>query len=184
MIATITGTVLAVGTDSLVLSSGGIGYEVFVTPRHLQNLSINQTHQVFTRMVVREDDISLYGFASFDEREQFDLLCGVSGIGPRLALTVLAGMDRETFARAIENQDEQAFRNIVGVGPKTAKLILLSLTGKVKKVIPSSSVRVLEALLQLGTNESAARDALSAVDERLSESDMLKAALKLIGQKS
>jgi Holliday junction DNA helicase RuvA len=172
-----------VTSESLVIATGGIGYEVLVTPRHLLGVTKESDHTLYTRMVVREDEISLYGFSSNEERNQFDLLCSVSGIGPKLALTVLAGMDSESFAIAVTNNDEQAFRNITGVGPKTAKLILLSLSGKVKRAIPSSSTKVLSALLQLGTNEVLAREAISRVDSALSESEMLKAALREIGNR-
>lgn len=164
-----------------MITAGGIGYEVSVTPRHLLTVRIGEQHTIFTRMVVREDSISLYGFFSLEEREQFDLLCAVNGIGPKLALTVIAGMDSQTFESAVANQDEQAFRNIPGVGPKTAKLILLSLSGKLRKTIPSSSTKVLAALLQLGVSETEARGVLSAVDDKLSESEMLKVALRTLG---
>ncbi len=181
MIASITGYVSLVSGETIVLRADGIGYEVSITPRHLLTVRIDQELTIFTRMVVREDSISLYGFSSLEEREQFDLLCAVNGIGPKLALTVIAGMDSQTFETAVANQDEQAFRNIPGVGPKTAKLILLSLSGKLRKTIPSSSTKVLAALMQLGVSEAEARSVLTSVDANLTEPQMLKAALRAIG---
>lgn len=182
MISTLSGTVAELSTDAVVLSVSGIGYEIRVTPRHLLNLRIASEVTIHTRMVVRDDDVSLFGFADRVERDQFDLLCTVSGIGPKLAMTVLSGMDTATFSSAIAEQNEQAFRNIPGIGQKTAKLILLTLSGKIQSSIPASSVKVLAALKQLGTDEVVARTVLAQLDPNLSESQLLKQALRLIGE--
>jgi Holliday junction DNA helicase RuvA len=161
---------------------GGIGFEVSVAPRQLLQLRVGQEALLYTRMIVKEDDISLFGFGSKLEREQFDLLCSVSGIGPKLAMTVIAGLDPESFVAAVNNQEEQVFRNISGIGPKTAKLILISLAGKAQQVVTPTAHRVLLALKQLGTDESRARSALAQVDQSTSESEMLKRALQVLGE--
>lgn len=181
MISILSGQVLEVGTDSAVIQVGGLGFEVYLAPRQLLSLSIGAEAVLHTRMIVKEDDISLFGFASKLEREQFDLLCSVSGIGPKLAMTVISGLDPESFAAAVNSQDEQVFRNIVGIGPKTAKLILISLAGKTQQVVTPTAHRVLLALKQLGTDETRARSALAQIDQTLSESEMLKKALQLLG---
>jgi Holliday junction DNA helicase RuvA len=182
VISTLTGSVLELSSDSAVISVSGVGYEVRVTPRHLMTLKVSSETTIYTRLVVREDDVSLFGFSDRQEREQFDLLCSVSGIGPKLAMTVLSGMDSGTFSRAVAEQDEQAFRNIPGIGQKTAKLILLTLSGKIQAAIPVSATKVLSALKQLGTDEVLARTILAQLDSNLSESQMLKQALKMIGE--
>lgn len=182
MISTLTGSVLELSSDSAVISVSGVGYEVRVTPRHLMTLKVSSETTIYTRLVVREDDVSLFGFSDRQEREQFDLLCSVSGIGPKLAMTVLSGMDSGTFSRAVAEQDEQAFRNIPGIGQKTAKLILLTLSGKIQAAIPVSATKVLAALKQLGTDEVLARSIIAQLDSNLSESQMLKQALKMIGE--
>lgn len=181
MISILTGQVLEVGAESAVIGVGGVGFEVVLTPRQLMNLSVGEQKSFYTRMIVKEDDIALFGFEGRLEREQFDLLCSVSGIGPKLAMTVIAGLDAESFAAAISNQDEQVFRNIPGIGPKTAKLILISLAGKTQQLDSPTAHRVLLALRQLGTDETRARKALSQLDQSLEESELLKQALKLIG---
>lgn len=181
MISILTGQVVEVGAESAVISVAGVGFEVMLAPRQLMTMQVGEQKSLYTRMIVKEDDISLFGFAGKLEREQFDLLCSVSGIGPKLAMTVIAGMDAETFAGAIANQDEQIFRNIPGIGPKTAKLILISLAGKTQQLDSPSANRVLLALRQLGTDETKARKALSQLDQSLDESELLKQALKLIG---
>jgi len=91
-------------------------------------------------------------------------------------------MDSASFSRAVADQDEQAFRNIPGIGQKTSKLILLTLTGKIHATIPASATKVLAALKQLGTDEVIARTVLAQLDSNLPESQMLKQALKLIGE--
>jgi len=123
---------------------------------------------------VREDDLSLYGFGDADELAVFDLLRSVTGVGPRSAMGVLAVLDPNEVARAIAAEDDGAFRKVSGIGPKTAKLIVVSLAGKLA-VVPQSHpaaapaaapVRdsVLLALIGLGWPE---RTAIVAVDEAL-----------------
>ena len=183
MISTLAGKIASLGVDSCVLEVGGVGLQVHLTPRHILTLRLGQEARVETRLVVKEDELSLFGFQSALEREQFDLLCSVSGIGPRLAMTALAGLDAAGIANAVNNQDEAAFRAIPGIGPKTAKLILISLSGKVG--LSSSNPereRVLQALIQLGTEESQARAVLADVDASAGESETLRAALALLGK--
>lgn len=181
MISILKGQVAEVGLDSAVLTVGGVGFEVALAARELSKLALGQEATLHTRMIVKEDDIALFGFASKLEREQFDLLCSVSGIGPKLAMTVISGLDSDSFAEAVNNQQEQVFRNIPGIGPKTAKLILISLAGKIQQVVTPTAHRVLLALKQLGTEDSVARAALARVDQTSSESEMLKQALQIIG---
>ena len=183
MISTLSGTVASLGLDSCVIEVGGVGLHVHLTPRHILKLKTGEKVSVATRLIVREDELSLFGFQSSQEREQFDLLCSVSGIGPKLAMTTLAGMDATGIANAVNSQDEAAFRAIPGIGPKTAKLILISLGGKVglSSATPATE-RVLQALIQLGTEESQARRVLSEIDGSLNESDALRAALAQLGK--
>lgn len=183
MISTLSGTVASLGLDSCVIEVGGVGLHVHLTPRHILKLKPGDKVFVETRLIVREDELSLFGFQSSKEREQFDLLCSVSGIGPKLAMTTLAGMDATGIANAVNSQDEAAFRAIPGIGPKTAKLILISLGGKVGlSAATPATERVLQALIQLGTEESQARRVLSEIDRSLSESEALRAALAQLGK--
>ena len=118
MISTLSGTIASLGADSCVIEVGGVGLHVHLTPRHILKLRTGDKTSIDTRLVVREEELSLFGFQSAQEREQFDLLCSVSGIGPKLAMTTLAGMDAVGIANAVNNQDEAAFRAIPGIGPK------------------------------------------------------------------
>jgi Holliday junction DNA helicase RuvA len=182
VISILTGEVGELGSDTVVLSVSGIGYEIRLAPRLLSALRVGDITTFYIRMVIREDEVMLFGFKSRTEKEQFDLLCTVSGIGPKLAMTVLSGMDTASFSAAISNQDEQAIRKIPGIGQKIAKLILLTLSGKLQTAIPHGATRVLAALKQLGIEEVVARSALAQIDGTLSESEMLKQALRIIDE--
>lgn len=173
MISSVRGTVLAVQGSTAVIEVGGVGLAVQVTPRHGLTLRVGSEATLRTALIVREDDLSLFGFAEADELVVFDLLRSVTGVGPRSALGVLAVLDPDQIARAIASEDDAAFRKVSGIGPKTAKLIVVSLAGKLA-VLPTSRpvaavaatqpVRdsVLLALIGLGWPE---RTAIVAVDE-------------------
>lgn len=182
MISSVSGKILELGLDNAVISVGGIGLKVAMTPRHAMTLRHQQEVFLHTKLIVREDDLSLFGFESTNQRELFDLLCSVNGIGPKLAMTVLAGLSEDKLRSAVNNNDEAVFRSVSGIGPKTAKLILISLAGKVglSSISPVND-RVLQALLQLGTDDSKAREALAQLPEGLGESQLLKQALVILG---
>lgn len=177
MIEYLHGEAISLRPDSVTILVSGVGMRVAITPRHSMKLSRGQQVALHTRMVVREDDISLFGFETESDQEVFDLLCSVNGIGPKLAMTALAGMDADEIRTAVNDQNDAAFRSISGIGPKTAKLIVISLANKVGLSSTSKHSRVLEALVQLGTEESAARTAIQSLDADLDESAALKAAL-------
>ena len=174
MISSVRGTVLAVQGSTAVVEVGGVGLAVQVTPNHGLTLRVGHEATLRTTLIVREDDLSLYGFADADELAVFDLLRSVTGVGPRSAMGVLAVLDPNEIARAIAAEDDAAFRKVSGIGPKTAKLIVVSLAGKLA-VVPQSHVAsrpatapvrdsVLLALIGLGWPE---RTAIVAVDEAL-----------------
>jgi len=174
MISSVRGTVLAAQGSTAVIEVGGVGLSVQVTPQHAIGLRVGHEATVRTTLIVREDDLSLYGFADADELAVFDLLRSVTGVGPRSAMGVLAALDPNEIARAIAAEDDAAFRKVSGIGPKTAKLIVVSLAGKLA-VVPQSTAAtrpaaapvrdsVLLALIGLGWPE---RTAIVAVDEAL-----------------
>lgn len=182
MIELLSGRIARLASDSLTLMVGGVGFRVAITPRFSLKLKVNQDLELVTRLVVREDDLALFGFDSMGEQEAFDLLCSVSGIGPKLAMTVLSGMDSQEIANAVNSQDDAAFRAVSGIGPKTAKLIVISLANKVGLSSATPRSKVLEALLQLGTDEVLAREILTQLPEDLDNSAALKQALALLGK--
>jgi Holliday junction DNA helicase RuvA len=193
MISSLRGTVLAVSGSSAVIEVGGIGYSVAVTPQHALSLTTGSETLVHTALVVREDDLSLFGFADFEALHVFDLLRGVTGVGPKSALGVLAAMTPEQVAVAVTTEDDAAFRKVSGIGPKTAKLIVVSLAGKLIALRPhatASTVRpiggeIVVALVGLGWPERTAQEAVDEVlrdltGERNTQA-LLRAALSLLG---
>lgn len=196
MIASLRGTVLAADSTTVVIEVGGVGLAVQVTPQHALSLRIGSEAVLRTALIVREDDLSLFGFAEADELSVFDLLRGVTGVGPKSAMGVLATMTPEQVASAVALEDDAAFRRVPGIGPKTAKLIVVSLAGKLavttsthSRPTAASSVRddVTVALVGLGWPERAAMQAVddamnSAPDgDRQSVPALLRLALAALG---
>lgn len=130
MIASLSGIVEHVGLDRAVLVSGGVGRLVFSTPQTLAALQTGREGRLHTHLVVKEDSLTLYGFAERDEQEVFEVLLSANGVGPRLALAVLAVHPPEAVRRAVAAEDEKAFTRVPGIGPKLAKKILVELAGK------------------------------------------------------
>jgi holliday junction DNA helicase RuvA len=169
MISSVRGTVLAIAGPAVIIEVGGVGLAIQVTPEHAASLRIGSEASVRTALIVREDDLSLYGFVDTDELTVFDALRGVTGVGPKSAMGVLAAMDPGQIAQAVSREDDAAFRKVSGIGPKTAKLIIVSLAGKLAiaprtttgaKASASVEDSVLTALVGLGWNERAASQAL------------------------
>ncbi len=170
MISSVRGIVLsALGTNA-VIEVGGVGFAVTVTPQHALSLRVGSEATVRTALIVRDDDLSLFGFSEAEELTVFDLLRGVSGVGPKSAMGVLAVMSPSDIAAAVAAEDDSAFRKVSGIGPKTAKLIVVSLAGKMHVVsgasrsVPAASnsvsENVLVALVGLGWSERVAAQAI------------------------
>jgi holliday junction DNA helicase RuvA len=184
MISSVRGSVLSAGGGLVVIEVGGVGLAVQVTPQQALLARIGEETRLHTALIVREDDLSLYGFATAGELVVFDLLRGVSGVGPKSALGVLATLTPEQVAQAVADEDDAPFRKVSGIGPKTAKLIAVSLAGKLAPVAaavavapgaPGSQVAsaVVGALVGLGYPE---RVAAQAVEEAAAEAPAADAA--------
>lgn len=186
--------------SSAVIEVGGVGFDVTLTPAHTLSLRVGHEASVVTSLIVREDSLSLFGFVDHDSLDLFILLTGVTGVGPKSAMGVLAELSPAQIAIAVAQEDDAVFRKVSGIGPKTAKLIVLSLAGKVAvyaAALPvakhiSSTVRddVLAALVGLGWNEKAAEAGLDAVllhaedDEAASVQALLRLALTELGPRN
>ena len=193
---------LRISGSAVVIEVGGIGFSVQLTPAHALSLRLGQEARVVTSLIVREDSLALFGFADHDALDIFTLLCGVTGVGPKSAIGVLAELSPNEIALAVSREDDTVFRRVSGIGPKTAKLIILSLTGKVTPVLTSASQvtgqaasastreDVLEALVGLGWNDRAAQFGLDAVLERATPNDagsvqsLLRLALTELGPRN
>ncbi|ROQ41064.1 Holliday junction DNA helicase subunit RuvA [Frondihabitans sp. PhB188] len=195
MISSLRGTVAVAAGSTVVVEVGGVGLKVAVTPQVALTMHVGTVAHLFTTLIVREDDLSLFGFQTADELEVFDLLRGVTGVGPKSALGVLGHLTPSQIAQAVAAEDDAAFRRVSGIGPKTAKLIIVQLTGKLDIRVQAPSVTattttsadVLTALIGLGWSE---RDAGAAIDAVLEDADpsvtgavpaLLRAALTRLG---
>lgn len=180
MIGYLSGKVLAKHGRELIIDVSGVGYQVFVNSRFLP--SANDEISVFIRTVVREDEFSLYGFETLRDRELFDFLCDVNGIGPKLAMTIVEELGYEAATAAIAGGDERALQSVTGVGAKTAKLMILSLGGKFEAPKQVADSTLVDALINLGWKEREAIEALNNVSKSgSSQQEVLKAALKYLG---
>lgn len=195
MISSLRGTVLHLSGGAAVIEVGGVGMSVALTPAHALTLRAGGEAFVHTALIVREDDMSLYGFASREELDLFDLLRSVSGVGPKSALGVLAQLAPDEIARAVAADDDAPFRKVSGIGPKTAKLITISLSGKLVAPVAmrkgaataAPDADVVAALVGLGWPERTASTAVSDLLDELGESApadvpaLLRLALSRLG---
>jgi len=191
MIGRLTGVLLEKNPPQIVLDVQGVGYEVDVPMSTFYNLpALNERVVLHTVMVVREDAQLLYGFASHDERAAFRQLVKISGVGPKMALSVLSGLSLADLAFAVTNKDIGRMTKIPGVGKKTAERLLLELQGKftamptilAKGEMPSHSADIVNALLALGYNEKEADWAARQLPADAGVSDGIRQALKYLSK--
>ncbi len=201
MIASVRGEVAHVGLDHVVVEVGGVGLLVRTTPGTASALRAGAEAFLATSMVVREDSLTLYGFADADERDLFDVVQTVSGVGPRLALAMLAVFAPEALRLAIANGDTAALTKVPGIGKKGAERLVLELRDKVGVVRAQTATKaqiaaivrggawreqVREALIGLGWQAKAAEDALDRVAADMGPSpdvaEALRAALRELGR--
>lgn len=167
MIAFVRGRVAALTLNSAVVDVGGVGMQVMCAPNTLAALRIGQESQIATSMVVREDSLTIFGFADTDERDMFELVQTASGVGPKVAQAMLAVLSPDRLRSAIADSDLAVLTSVPGIGRKGAERIVLELKDRIGPVVTSRRVpdswrgQVQQALLGLGWS---ARDADKAVD--------------------
>ena len=191
MIAYLVGKVAGTDQSTLVLDVNGVGYAIGMSNRALSRLpQKGQTVQVFTSMQVREDDISLYGFLSMEEKDLFTKLIGVTGVGPKVALAALSTFEPNELAEAIVAEDVRAISRIPGVGKKSASRIVLELKGSIEASSASDAMTAggnenvklaTETLMAMGFSPTEAEVALRDAPADASEAVLVKYALKQIG---
>ena len=178
MIASVSGRVAALGPDGVVVEVGGVGLAVSCAPGTLARLRVGQPARLATSLVVREDSLTLYGFADDDERSLFELLQTASGVGPRLAQAVLAVHPPTEVRRAVATADVPALTRVPGIGRKGAERLVLELRDRIGPVEPTAAGepaaapltpvapwrdQVRHALVGLGWTPREAEDAVAAV---------------------
>jgi Holliday junction DNA helicase RuvA len=182
MIARLSGQIVHRGERYIILDVNGVGYKLFVSTETLKS----PPNSFWTYLAVREDALDLYGFRERSELEFFELLIGVSGIGPRSALAILSLAPPEVLTRAISAGDSSYLTKVSGIGQKSAAKIILELRDKVGALDTGADLKeegdAIEALQALGYNLKEARDALRRVTPETSATgDKIKAALKILG---
>ena len=197
MIASLRGRVVGLRLDAVVVDVGGVGMLAYATPATLAGVRLGEECELATSLVVREDSLTLYGFADGDERDVFESVQTVSGVGPRLALSMLAVHSPDALRRAVAGEDLVALQRVPGIGRKGAQRIVLELAdrlgapaGTPSAPAPATDRRdeVVEALVGLGWNVKAAQDAVGAVvpaDAGVVEAGdvaaVLRGALRVLG---
>jgi len=198
VIASVRGRVLAVRLDSAVVEVGGVGLLLQATPGTLAELRPGAESELATSLVVREDALTLFGFADADERDVFEIVQTVSGIGPRLALAMLAVHTPDGLRAAVASGDLTALMKVPGIGRKGAQRIVLELTDRLgapssaaaaaPTAVPAGDAgrdQVVDALVGLGWSAKQAADAVEAVGEDRAGDDVagtLRAALRHLGR--
>ncbi|QIM18543.1 Holliday junction branch migration protein RuvA [Leucobacter coleopterorum] len=198
MIASIHGEVLSAGAGWAVIGVGGIGLRVEIPSGRVAQACTGETLFLHTWLVVREDALTLFGFSTEDELTVFGHLIAVSGVGPRSALGVLSSLTPAEIVRAVANEDAKPFQKVSGIGPKTAKLLTVSLAGKLRELSLADSTidvsatsdpesvaaeAVRDGLVGLGWGESEAWQAVQdarAAGASVESAALLRAALALL----
>jgi holliday junction DNA helicase RuvA len=171
MIASLSGRLQEVTSDSVIVDVGGVGFLVFIPAPWRDHLQAGESIFMHTYLVVREDALSLYGFETHEMREIFTLLLGVNGVGPRLALAVLSHLTPDAIRRAVFHEQAEVFQRVPGVGKQTAQKILLYLEHRIRMAPGMEAVggvsdvdgEVLAALASLGYSVVEAQSALQNV---------------------
>jgi holliday junction DNA helicase RuvA len=184
VIARLRGTPVARTGERLVLDVGGVGYALSVTPTALRLAERGGEVALETYLHVREDTLQLYGFGEAAERELFEHLLAVSGVGPKVALAIVSGSPPADLRRAIVLEDTARFEAIPGIGKKTAQRVVLELKEKLGTVSdpvpiagkPHAVAR--DALVELGWSVTEAEEALAATDPELSPEERVRQALR------
>ena len=188
MIASLTGLVLSSSNGQIVIDVQGVGYLVYVTAQTVGSISEGESVSFHTSLVVREDAWTLFGFRDKQELDVFELLRSVNGVGPKSALSILNQLSVEQIAQAVSEESDESFKAVSGIGSKTAKLITLTLAGKLvakgpKSASSSTNESAVSALVGLGWSERQSRDVLQQVGSKdMSAKQLLKAALLVLSK--
>jgi len=188
MISFLEGQIVEKAGTRVVIAVGGVGYDVSVPTSVAATLPpVGRSARVHTRLVVREDSMTLYGFAEADERALFDLLTGVTGVGPKVALSFLSALTPDEIRRSVLAGDAATLTIVPGVGKKVAQRVVLDLRerlgGDTVLVVEGPLADVREALLQLGLTPSEATDAMRGIEADGREADdLLREALQKVGR--
>jgi Holliday junction DNA helicase RuvA len=191
MIGHLNGRLIEKNPTELVIECAGVGYEVKISLHTFSALGSEESVRLYTKLVVREDAHILYGFAAKEEREMFNHLVSVSGIGPNTAMIMLSSMVPDEIAHAIQSEDVRTIQSIKGIGAKTAQRVIIDLKDKMLKMVFSSEnifqanntnrFDALTALVSLGFDKKSAEKAIEKIATGEESVEVLiKEALKIL----
>jgi Holliday junction DNA helicase RuvA len=189
---TITGKLIEKNATNLIIDCNGVGYEVKISLNTYSTIGSEEFTKVYTQFIVREDAQLLYGFATKEEREMFNLLISVSGIGPNTAMIMLSSLMPAEIAHAIQVEDVRTIQSIKGIGAKTAQRVIIDLKDKVLKfsfteeILPvghnTNKFDALTALVSLGFDKKNSEKALDKIIQSGNETveELIKGGLKIL----
>lgn len=192
MIAHLNGRLVEKNPTNVIVECNGVGYFVKISLHTFSELKSEENIKIFTQFIVREDAHLLYGFATLEEREVFNLLISVSGIGPNTAILMLSSMSPAEIANAIQTEDVRSIQAIKGIGAKTAQRVIIDLKDKMMKVEWNEPTNIfasnntnrfdaLTALIALGFDKKNAEKALDKISTGAeSVEELIKASLKIL----
>ena len=189
MLDYIRGRVISKSPTRLILEVAGIGYLLHIPLSTFEKIPKHGEVTILTQLFIREDQIKIFGFATGEERDLFQLLLSVNGIGPNMAITILSGSTVEDIKRAVINEDAKALEKIKGVGKKTAERIILELKETIKEITTSISTGMdvqqkalvsdaVMALISLGYGRSIAEKAVSDAAKKLQTIDNIEVLVR------
>jgi Holliday junction DNA helicase RuvA len=186
MIGYLKGTLIDKADKHLILEAGGVGYKIYAALETIESSPLMEERALWIHHAVREDASDLYGFRTKDELEFFELLIGISGIGPRTALGILNVTTVGALKKAVSSGDTSHLIKVSGIGKKNAEKIVLELKGKFgsddESVTFKDEVDALDALKTLGFAHADAREALKQVTDASSTEERVRRALKILGR--
>jgi Holliday junction DNA helicase RuvA len=192
MIASVSGKIVQIDTDSVVVDVGGIGFRILTPSTTRDHLHMGEVAFLHTQLIVRQDALTLYGFETKEVCDFFNLLLSVDGVGPRTALSVLSTLTPDAIRRAVFHEQSEIFSRVPGVGKKTSQKILLYLQDRIKAVsglepvsmMSDTDAEVLAALTALGYSVVEAQAALQSIPRDTPQDDVearLRIALQFLG---
>jgi Holliday junction DNA helicase RuvA len=188
MISTLTGTIRSLAIDKVVIEVGGVGFTLLINPQTSSGISLGAQTTLHTSLVVREDSLTLFGFLSEEVKNLFELVQTVSGVGPKVALSIIGALTPEDLARAISQEDISAIERVPGIGKKGAQRMILELKGKLSDLSPGTSYKghqpawreqLTSALVSLGFSPKESDGAISFVVNDLRNIDADPAKMEL-----
>ncbi|MDP4038754.1 MAG: Holliday junction branch migration protein RuvA [bacterium] len=184
MIASLKGIVTGKSANGLIVEVNGIGYEIFVTDQLLVNSQVGQKTALLIAEYIREDHYSLFGFSDEQQKNFYGQLVAISGVGPKMAMTILSTDSVENLQKAALSGKVEVFKNILGVGAKTAQRIIIELKGKIDLSAKADNSKdpAYQALITLGYNNMQANEAVKNLPDDINVNEKVKLALKQLSK--